>query len=275
MLVSGFSLDYAPGSTNNPAYTSGYELEITNLSDKKIQFEVVAKVTRYRFAVFTPPPSPAVILDNLKQLIPGVLSNDLWTWFVGGWSHDADGYALHITIPVAPGTSELFNITPSLFQTRYWFPQVAGHIELIVPTVRSAEPPYNWVPQATDPVPVLLNPSTVETWQVLTPGGGGAFTDSRTSPPLRTGQAYNEIPPDTNPRVMRVAIRDYLDALKQLGAAGLAQGARWLPTEDRAQALIDLLAGVGDDEAEQEALNEVLEGLGSSTRVVRSRENPE
>jgi hypothetical protein len=272
MIVSNFYLRYAPGSNPNPVYTSGYELEVTNLSDKQIQFEVVAQVTRYGFRAYNPPETPATVLANLKELIPGVIKNDTYSWFTGGWSHDADGYALHITFPIAPHTSELFDITPSQFQSRYWFPRVAGHIELTVPAVRSDEPPYDWVPQATDPVPVLLNPSTVETWQVHTgvPGGGGAFGDSRTSPPLATGQAYNEITPDTRPRLLRISVRDYLETVRSLGAAGLAQSAVGLSPEDRAQVLIDLLDAIGDDEAEQAALNEVLEGLGSSTRVVRT-----
>jgi hypothetical protein len=271
MLVSGFHLQFTPSySSQNPAYVSGYELEVTNLSDRKIQFEVVARVTRYSFTLFAQPQSPATTLANFKRLVYGVLGNDDWTWFAGGWRHDADGYAMHITIPVAPQASELFKIVPSLFESQSWSPRVAGHIELTVPAVRSAEPPYLWFKQAADPVPVLLNPSTVEQWLVL--GAGGAFADSRTSPPLSTGQAYNEIPPDSDPLLIPVSIRDYLDQLRNLGAAGLAQGAVGLSPEDRAQALIDLVAAVGEDEAEQAALNEVLEGLGSSIRVVRSPE---
>jgi hypothetical protein len=269
MIVSNFYLEYGSGFTVNPAYVSGYELEVTNLSDKLIQFEVVARVTRYSSQIFTPPESTATTLANLKELISGVKKNDRWNWFTGGWRHDADGFALHITIPIAPGTSELFDIIPSLYQSRSWWPRIAGHIELSVPVVRSAEPPYVWVPQATDPVPVLLNPSTVEIWEVLK--AGGAFADSRTSPPLTTGKAHNEIPPDTHLKPIRISIRDYLATVRDLGAAGLAQGAVGLSSGDRAQALIDLLAAVGEDEAEQAALNEVLEGLGSSARVVQSR----
>ncbi len=270
MLVSGFYLEWSSNSTVMPTYTSGYELEVTNLSDKKIQFEVVARVTRYSFNMFEPPQSTATILANFKELISGVNTNNLWTWFAGGWRHDADGYALHITIPVAPHTSELFKIVPGIDQSRSWWPRIAGHIELTVPAVRSAEPPYLWFRQAADPVPVLLNPSTVERWEMFNAGGGRAFSHSRTSPPISTGQAYNEIPPDSAPLRMPVSIRDYLDQLRNLGEAGLAQGAVGLSTEDRAQALIDLVAAVGEDEAEQAALNEVLEGLGSSIRVVRS-----
>ncbi len=154
---------------------------------------------------------------------------------------------------------------------RGWLSRIAGRH-------RSRSPFPSCVPpnrhtcgahRSTDPVPVLLNPSTVEIWEV--PKAGGAFADSRTSPPLTTGKAYNEIPPDTHLKPIRTSIRDYLATVRELGAAGLAQGAAGLSPEDRAQALIDLLAAVGDDEAEQAALNEVLEGLGSSARVVQSR----
>ena len=46
MLVSGFHLEFAGAwDARNPAHTSGYQLEITNLSGQHIDFEVVAKVT--------------------------------------------------------------------------------------------------------------------------------------------------------------------------------------------------------------------------------------
>jgi hypothetical protein len=270
MLVSGFALEYN-GFTNgnqNPAYTSGYELEITNLSNHDIQFDVAARVTRYAFAAFAPPESPAAVLANLKELIPGVKKNDLWNWFVGGWDRDADGFVLRITMPIAAGTSELFYMIPFLYQSRSWSPRVAGHVELTVPAVRSTEPPYKWVPQSDGPVPVMLNPSTVESREVRK--AGGLFSESRTSPPLTTGQAYNEIEAEKNPRVMRVSVRDYLNVLRNLGATGVTQGVVGMSPEDRAQALIDLLEAIGDDEDELAALNGVLKELGSAARVGRS-----
>ena len=58
----------------NPAHTSGYELEITTLSGQHIDFEVVAKVTRYASGIISSPSErPATILANLKRLIPGVM----------------------------------------------------------------------------------------------------------------------------------------------------------------------------------------------------------
>ena len=198
MLVSGFHLEFAGAwDARNPAYTSGYELEITNLSGQHIDFEVVAKVTRYASGtIFSPPESPATKLANLKRLIPGVLKDDRWSWFDGGWRHDSGGYSLHITMPIDAGASQLFYMNPSIYESnKSWWPRVAGHIELTIPAVRAAEPPYEWIPQADGPVPVLLNPSTVETWDVVTGAAGGAFSHSRTTPPLTTGQARVEIPP--------------------------------------------------------------------------------
>jgi hypothetical protein len=264
MLVSGFNLEYS-GFTNdgqNPAYTSSYELEITNLSDQPIQFEVIARVTRYAFAAFAPPTSPATILANLKQLIPGVIKNDLWTWFDSSWFQDADGFVLYVTIPVAPKTSELCGFGPSLYQNKSWAPRVAGHIELNIPAIRSEEPPYYWGPQADGPIPVMLNPSTVETWQVL--HAGGLFADSRTSPPLATGTAYNEIQPETHPRIF-FPVGDLTQKIS--GAAGITHAIAGLSPEERAQALIEMLAAVGDDDADQGAINDALEALGSSTRL--------
>ena len=271
MLVSGFHLEFAGAwDARNPAYTSGYELEITNLSGQHIDFEVVAKVTRYASGtIFSPPESPATKLANLKRLIPGVLKDDRWSWFDGGWRHDSGGYSLHITMPIDAGASQFFYMNPSIYESnKSWWPRVAGHIELTIPAVRAAEPPYEWIPQADGPVPVLLNPSTVETWDVVTGAAGGAFSHSRTTPPLTTGQAHIEIPPDTDPSIVLISVRDFLTQ-KMRGAAGVAHAIAGLSPTDRAQALIDLLAAVGEDEDEQAALNEVLEELGSSLRIGR------
>ena len=127
MLVSGFHLEFAGAwDPRNPAHTSGYELEITNLSGQHIDFEVVAKVTRYASGtILSPPESPATKLANLRRLIPGVMKDDRWSWFEGGWRHDADGYSLHITMPIDAGASQLFDINPSLYETKSWWPRVA------------------------------------------------------------------------------------------------------------------------------------------------------
>lgn len=198
MLASGFHLQFTPGSSQVPAYTSGYELELTNLSDKEIQFDVRARVTRCSFKLGAPE-SPGRVLDHLEKLIPGVLRNDLMTWFDGGWSHNADGFALLTRMPVAPGTSELFTMILGMQQPPSWWPRVAGYVEVTVPALRSPDPPFPWIPQSSDPVPVLLNPSTVEQWEVPTTGGDGAFANSRTSPPLASGRAYNEIDAGADP----------------------------------------------------------------------------
>ena len=123
-----------------------------------------------------------------------------------------------------------------------------GHIEIAIPAVRSAEPPYDLFPQAEGPVPVLLNPSTVETWQVLG-AAGGAFANSRTSPPLTTGQAHVEIPPDTDPEVMRVSVRDFLT--QKMRCCGCSPCHRWTVAGGTRATLIELLAAVERDEDEQ------------------------
>lgn len=274
MLVSGFHLEYAGASDpKNPARTSGYELEITNLSGQHIDFEVVAKVTRYASGtIFSPPESPATRFANLSRLVPGVMKDDRWSWFDGGWRQDADGYSLHITMPIDAGASQLFELDPSIYQSnKYWWPRVAGHIEITIPAVRSGEPPYEWIPQADSPVPVLLNPSTVEAWEVLG-AAGGAFSHSRTSPPLNTGEARVEIQPETDPTVLRVSIRDFL-AQRMFGAVGVAHAIAGLSPEERAQALVELLAAVDGDDEELSALNEALDDLRSSLRVDRPSES--
>jgi hypothetical protein len=67
-----------------------------------------------------------------------------------------------------------------------------------------------------------------------------------------------------------VPIRGYLEALEAGGKKALAQGAAELPEEDRAQALIDLLTQMSDDEADAAALNQLLEEMGSPVRVALS-----
>jgi hypothetical protein len=264
MLVSGFQLEFGPGSATTPAYTSSYELELTNLSDTDIRFDVLARVTRFFFTIGAPP-SAAVTLANLKRLIGGVIKSDHQSWYDSGWYRDADGFVLQVTVPVAAGTSEIVEIAPSIYDNTTWWPQAAGHVEVVVPAIRLEKPPYNWVAQANGPVAVLVNPSTVERWLVKSPGGGGAFNDSRTSPPLASGQAYGTITPDSSPIPIHLSVRDYLEGAK---SAGLARAALLLTPEERAQVLIDLLATI-DDDAERAALNGVLEGLGSSTRIAR------
>jgi hypothetical protein len=97
-------------------------------------------------------------------------------------------------------------------------------------------------------------------------GGGGAFADSRTSPPLTGGKSQIEIHPAAFPEPCHFSVREYVDGLKDLGREGLARGAVALTPVERAQTLIDLLAAV--DAAERQALNDVLAGLGAATRIV-------
>ena len=165
-----------------------------------------------------------------------MLKDDRWSWFDGGWRHDSGGYSLHITMPIDTGASQLFYMNPSIYESnKSWWPRVAGHIEVTIPAVRAAEPPYEWIPQADGPVPVLLNPSTVETWDVVTGAAGGAFSNSRTTPPLTTGQSHIEIPPDTDPSIVLISVRDFLTQ-KMRGSAGVAHAIAGLSPGSRAGA---------------------------------------
>ena len=204
MLVSGFILKFAPGSTTRPVFTAGYDVEVTNLADKDIQFDVTAHVTRRNFGFAGSPYMGESTLASLEHLIPAVMSDNYWDWLPAGWQQNVHGHALHTVLVVPAHSSHRYRIIPSEWDDRSWWPEAGGHIELTVPMLRSPNPPYAWFKQSSTPVPVLLNPSTIEVSDLH---ASVEYSYSRTSPPLATGTAYNEVPVETS---LRIPLADFL-----------------------------------------------------------------
>ena len=107
MLVSSFDISsWSPGSINFRSTRSSYWLEVTNLSDEDILFEVAAHVTRYSSGLGGQPTAPAAKLAELKNVVSGSLSGDDWTWYDGGWSLEDNHPVLRLTVPVPANSSQ-------------------------------------------------------------------------------------------------------------------------------------------------------------------------
>ncbi len=258
MLVSSFdisSVNY--GSSAMRATYSAYWLELTNLSDRTISFEVAAHVTRYSSYPYGQPTDPNVQLAELKNFVGGAVAGDYYTWYAGGWALESGHPVLRLTVPVPANSSQPVRL--SAFSVNR-FPRAEGYVELTVPVIRSEKPPFNWIPQSDRPVPVLLYPATEES----ATQGGSAISSVRQPLPLVSGQPYNEIPPNTELRVRRFPIRDLLvrDPAFVAKAAGAGPA-----DEDDVRSVVDLLTSLDADD--RAALNELLQKMESPIRVER------
>lgn len=281
MLVSNFYASrevkkplMQQGPWDGPIEYTGYELRVTNCSDEEIRFEVVWRTSNIHL---DGSPSPGGVRGNLNSFFPsyhlltsvGWLDRGLWRkdLFLGNY------YSL-VGETVKPHGSALFSLGPNAdpgkpLNYSIWPLWVAGYVELYAPYVRSPENPHDVIAQSGGPVPVLLD-ATRRTWQIDR-RYEASHDLSESSVPLATGKAYNEVEPEQPYSVGdAIGLGKYLGNLKTMGASGLSAGAMGLPTEDRAQTLIDLLAMMGDDPDEAAALNHVLEDLGKPVRVSTS-----
>lgn len=256
MLVSSFGISSdQPGSTALRSTESRYWLELTNLSSQDITFEFAAHVTRYSSLPYGQPTDPVIQLAELKQLVGGALAGDYYTWYEGGWSLEGGHPVLRLSVPVSANSSQPVRLSASSVNRT---PHVEGYVELTVPVIRSATAPFKWAPQSDRPVPVLLYPSTEESAKQ----GGGQISSARQPLPLANGQAYNEIPPNTELRTWKIPIRDLLVRNPAFMANSVGAG---LPDEVDAKALVDMLTGLDNDD--RSALNELLQTMESPIRV--------
>ena len=127
-----------------------------------------------------------------------------------------------------------------------------------MPVIRLDKPPFNWIPQGDRPVPVLLYPSTDED----AAQNGSEISSARQPLPLANGQAYNEIPPNTELRTGWIPIRDLLTRNPAFVANPTGSG---LADEGRARSLVDHLTTLDDDD--RVALNELLQTMKSPLRI--------
>ena len=195
MLVSNFTLGFnAPFTPSTDRWTSGYELQITNLDTVSIEFSVEARVTYHYFGGST---SGESVIAMLHQ-------------FLGRQFHaDADGYYCYDTRTIAPNRAVRWNLGPSAYQERAWTPYVDGYITLRVPVIRDRQPPHGLVPQAAAPVPVLLSTRQQQQWRHDQSASELAIS-SADNPQLASGSAYNEIEPDTSRLWRPIGISTYV-----------------------------------------------------------------
>ena len=254
MLVSSFDIScWTRSSTSYRSTYTKYWLELTNLATTDIVFEFAAHVTRYASRPYGQPTDPHVQLAELKNVVGGALAGDYWTWYAGGWSLEGNHPVLRLAVPVAANTSQPVRL--SAF-TSNLIPTVYGYVELTVPPIRSATAPFAWVPQSNGPVPVLLYPSTDES----ATQNGSEISSARQPLPLANGQAYNEITPETNPRVRRIPFRDLLIRNPAFVASPAA-----LTDEEHARSLVEQLDSL--EEHDRAALNELLRSMQSPYRI--------
>lgn len=257
MLVSSFGISSdRHGSTALRSTQSRYWLELTNLSGQDITFEFAAHVTRYSSLPYGQPTDPAKQLAELKQLVGGAIAGDYHTWYDGGWNLEGGHPVLRLSVPVSANSSQPVRLSASAVNVS---PQVEGYVELTVPVIRSATAPFEWVPQSDRPVPVLPYPSAEESAYQ----GRGQISSARQPLPPANGQAYHEIPPNTELRIWKIPIRDLL-----VHNPGFVAKPAGRPDEDRARSIVDLLEGLGDDD--RLALNELLQTMQSPLRVEKT-----
>lgn len=256
MLVSNFTLGFNNWYEFDTGWTSVYELQVTNLAEIEITFDVEWRVTSHYFGG----------VDERKEPV----TKSLETMLYGSWYKDLNGYYSQYSKSIGPNESYKFQLGTWLYQGREWTPYVDGYAVLRVPVVRSPQPPYGLVPQSKTAIPVLLNAIRTQTWiKRFEPRPPNLVTSSQSSFPLASGKALNDIPPETAPYRHPFAVHDYIDAIINRKIAP-ARGVLGLPDEDRVQAAIDLLSQMTKDESDLGALNRMLEDLGSAVRVVES-----
>jgi len=258
MLVSNFVLGFVDYYQFDTGWTSGYELHVTNLADVEITFDIEWRITSHYFGGADP---KASVTANLAAMLNG------------SWYKDLRGYYSHDTMLIKANESYKFHLQPWIYEGRKWSPYVDGYAVLRVPVVRSSESPYGLVPQSKTVIPVLLSAIRTERWIKRNPPPPDLVTTSQSSYPLASGKALNEITPETQPYQHPIRMRDYVDDVNR-GAISPARGSLGLPDVDRAQAALDLLNQMTNDQSELDALNRMLEASGSVVRVVGSESEP-
>ena len=98
------------------------------------------------------------------------------------------------------------------------------------------------------------------------------MSTSQSSLQLATGKAHNEITPDTELYVHPMRIATYVRKMVTTGLVRSVAGGMNVASEDREQALVDLLLALGDSTENVEALNGLLRDAGASIQL-QSRES--
>ena len=163
---------------------------------------------------------------------------------------------------------------------------IAGHVRLRVPRVRpEGEQKVRLVAQATSPVKVILHAETVTDVELSSSEKGG-FTDMKgyavgrygsvgslsnlrtaVGLALASGRALNEIAPDGSFIIDKESLARVNRLAEALPAPARRGATQDLADEDRAQALLELLAELrGDGDTLREA-NRILRDAGAAVEV--------
>lgn len=282
MLVSNFEVAWLASAEGRRDETR-YELQVTNLYDRPLSFQVRCYATPREGLLFGTPATLAVSggwlrIDELAP-VPDTGKASQWTAYI------------------QPRESSTFRL---LKRFRDW-DVIRGSVDLLVPALRpwtevTKTNPYAYeyglpAAQTDEPVPVLLHARRIDIHEEQTLGDdyrdrahvGEGYSSEAVA--LATGKALCEIEP-SQPFVMTAdEIRAQLawttigprdpEAPPDSGGAGSESGQREprldgalaIPAEERVPALLDLLASLGDDPEAARAVNDILDDLGVAVRL--------
>lgn len=282
MLVSNFEVSWLNSAEGRRDETR-YELQVTNLYERALSFQVQCYATPPEGLFFGSPATMAVS---------------------GGWIRYDEfapvpdtGKASQWTALIQPRESSTFRL---LKRFRNW-DVIRGSVELLVPALRPWAEATKTNPRAyeyglptaqtDEPVPVLLHARRIDIHEAQSLQDeyrnrghvGEGYSSEAVA--LAQGKALVEIEPST-PFVMTAdEIRDQTWTTAgprepevtpgESGGAGSESG-QWegrfdgalaIPPEERVPALLDLLASLGDDPAAAQAVNDILDDLGVPVRL--------
>ena len=288
MLVSNFEVSWLASAEGRRDETR-YELQVTNLYDRPLAFQVRCYATPREGLLFGAPATTAVSggwlrIDELAP-VPDTGNASQWTAYI------------------QPRESSTFRL---LKRFRNW-DVIRGSVELVVPALRpwtevtktNPDPREYGLPvaQTDEAVPVLLHARRIDIHEAQTMGDdhrdrahvGEGYSSEAVA--LATGKAFCEIEPDQPFVTTAEEIRAQLawttagprdpEVPPDSGGAGSESGQREarldgalaIPAEERVPALLDLLASLGDDPEAARAVNEVLDDLGVAVRL-QHRDEP-
>lgn len=280
MIVSHFELIYKPQSPNAPAGTAavdnliqGYFLEITNLSDKRIEYGIAFKTVSVTDPNRSLGGNTLFILDrpgadNQFGRLNGSTRATTFAPSTGRIELEPNETALVALLPSAFGPIPGIDTTPLTAPTF----EVRGVVELTVPSLFGPPPVRLFdrsVPQSDMPVQTLVTPQNRTTYF----DASGAISDqTQASLPISTGAALLEIEPAPSRRFLDdLIIADRFGPVFEFEPffAGLQQR----------DMIAGLLASMDPSTADLQSINKTLasEGIGFAVerRTIKATEPAE
>jgi hypothetical protein len=264
MIISNFevSVGASLGKTN---LRTNFQLQITNLEDKEIQFVVETHVAKTQDG--KPP---------LDLLSPRLLYNpSTYSALTAAWHGAGPVWIDSHPFTLGARLSTIFELAPrTLFANDSKNQTLIGHVALRVPPVRQLAR-FAVSAQCASPVRVLLSASRIDCRDsfmnyvqdmdgaVVGKSSGNDLFSSQ-SIELSSGKAENEI------QCEGLTINNLLEAAAVLhGERGesFPAGALLLPENERLAVLVDLLAAISREEHDLAALNDLLAETSALVRI--------